>query len=356
PGTGLSRGANNVMWDGRDASSNFVVQGNYYVSVTARSAGHAAWTLLTSNTVNTNVTSGGYYVFAPRGIAVDTDTNSPYYGRVFVGNAATGPSPTNAGDQDAILKFNADGSAADEGAYGTGGYAFQDANFALPQKLRTAADDRVYMNDYDNGEIVAFDPTLSTNSVALSGLNYFVNPFFQDPAYYNGYGWFSFDVTATAATNGANGEIWLGDYGTGGSGIWSWIMVNGAAAPTNSIGTWDVYAGAGASLSVDATGGFMTATSNQIFASQYIDAAGAPDNRCMMFTNASDAPGPVTNAAWMVGGADDTFRDVIDTTIDSRQNPTFVACAMSGPNVSGIRLLHASDGSTAVDNLDSAHT
>src|SRR5581483_831478 len=54
--------------------------------------------------------------------------------------------------------------------------------------------------------------------------------------------------------------------------------------------------------------------------------------------------------------ADDTFRDVIDTTIDSRQNPTFVACAMSGPNVSGIRLLHASDGSTAVDNLDSAHT
>src|SRR5581483_6202038 len=145
PGTGLSRGANNVMWDGRDASSNFVVQGNYYVSVTARSAGHAAWTLLTSNTVNTNVTSGGYYVFAPRGIAVDTDTNSPYYGRVFVGNAATGPSPTNAGDQDAILKFNADGSAADEGAYGTGGYAFQDANFALPQKLRTAADDRVYM-------------------------------------------------------------------------------------------------------------------------------------------------------------------------------------------------------------------
>jgi len=351
-GAGLSLGTNTIFWDGNDSTSNSVGVGAITVSVTASSAGYPGWTLLTTNNINTGISSGGYYTWAPRGLAVDTVTNSPAYGRVFVANSQTGPNAGSvAGDHDAILMFNADGSASDAGAFGNGGYPIHDANFTLPQKLRLGDDDRLYMNDADAEQIVAFDPGLQTNKVVLNGNNYFANPFVFELE--NEVGWFSLDITAANTTNGL---IWLGEYDAPGAGVWFWRLVNGVADPTDPSGTNSVVAGPGSSLNLDASGGLMADLNSDVFVSQYVDAPGdATNGRCMMFGNANGFI-PATNAQWDVGAGDDSFRDINDTTIDSRKQPNYVACAMVGPNVEGLRILNATNGSTAVANLDPANT
>ena len=85
------------------------------------------------------------HVFEPSGIAVNKNTNSPYYGRVFVGNA---PPDSGAG----ICKFNADGSPADEGGFSQG-YPWPGGGYApgylySPWKIAVAEDDTVYINDW----------------------------------------------------------------------------------------------------------------------------------------------------------------------------------------------------------------
>jgi len=103
------RGLQTVTWDGRDANSNNVPPGAYSVSITAASSGYQNWT-------QTTVDSDATYIWTGRGIAVDQNTNSRFYGRIFVANALTGPSPDlRAGDTIGILKMNADGSPAEEG-------------------------------------------------------------------------------------------------------------------------------------------------------------------------------------------------------------------------------------------------
>jgi hypothetical protein len=72
-------------------------------------------------------------------------------------------------------------------------------------------------------------------------------------------------------------------------------------------------------------------------------------NRGMAFNG-----GPVTNSTdWTAGGGDNKFLGVYDTTIDSRQSPRYVACALNGgPVTNGIRILSAQNGETEAPNLD----
>src|ERR1035441_5429892 len=74
-GSGTARGLNTVAWDGKDDNNNPAL-GSYSVSVTAASAGYSVWTQILNNS-NTKV-------YWPSGIAVDTLTNSPYYGRIMI--------------------------------------------------------------------------------------------------------------------------------------------------------------------------------------------------------------------------------------------------------------------------------
>jgi len=349
-GAGLSLGTNLIFWDGKDSSSNTVGIGSYNISVTAASSGHSAWTLLTTNAIKTNLSSGGYYVYAPRGIAVDNNTNSLYYGRVFVAGAGTGYHPnTVAGDRDTILKFNADGAAADDGPFGDGRYPMSDQAFRLPEKLRMGDDNRLYMNDRSStGQIVAFNEQLTTNSIVLNPNNYFFNPFnFYLTA--NGNGWFSMDVTASNANSGA---IWLGDVDAN-AGVWFWNMAGGFANPADEQGNWEVAAAVGGPLTQSASGGLMVDSITNVFVSQYVDETN--DNSTMLFAGGKGAL-PKTNAVWSAGAGDATFGDVVDTTIDSRAHPRYVACAMAGPTVGGIRILDAGAGTNVAANLDPANT
>lgn len=350
PGTLFGR--NLVAWNGNDSNGFPAPSGEYIISVTAAANGHTNWAQISQDT------NAGNYVFDPRGLAVNNNTNSPYYGRVFVGNAGTPPTPnpTVPGDQDTILKLNADGTFADDGPDGNGGYdIFNDGNSDLPQKMRVAEDDRLYMMDLSGyAAVAAFDMLLSTNEVVLSSDNYTGNPFWVD-SLSQGVGWFSMDVTGANTTNGL---IWLGQWDAGGAGIWNWHLTNGVADPNDNMGNQVIAIGG--SLGVAASGGLMVDTNFDIFVGQYLTDLGDTNADCMVFTNWNDGLSyggqAISNgAAWSAGGSDNNFLGVYDTTIDSRQHPKYVACALNGGPVGGIRILNAATGAVLVTNLDATN-
>jgi hypothetical protein len=344
-------GHNSVVWDGNDSGGLPAPSGSYVVSVTAAANGHTNWTQISQDT------NAGNYVFDPRGLAVNNNSNSLYYGRVFLGNAGTGPnSATVPGDQITILKLNADGTFADEGPDGNGGYTMTDlGDNSVPQKMRVGEDDRLYMMDLSSySQLVAFDMLLSTNEVVLSPNNYTGNPFWANSLSL-GVGWFSMDVTDANTTNGL---IWLGQWDVDGAGVWNWQLTNGVANPTNDVGNWVIAVGG--SLGLAASGGLTVDSNFDIFVGQYLTDSGDTNADCMVFSNwnhgLSYGGEAVTNGAgWSAGGNDNTFLGVYDTTIDSRQQPKYVACALNGGPDGGIRILNAATGSVVVTNLDSTN-
>ncbi len=156
--SGTARGLNTYTWDGKDDSNQNIAGGNYSVSITAASTGYSSWTKITDDD---NV---GNYTWESRGVAVDRNTNSPYYGRVFVGNSFPGGGTAN-GDLLGIQKLNADGSDADEGGFSDGGVVWRAAYYS-PWKIRVSEDDFVYVEDwYDAGDIYRFDGAISSASM-----------------------------------------------------------------------------------------------------------------------------------------------------------------------------------------------
>jgi len=158
-GAGALRGANTVVWDGKDAGGNFVGLGaDYSVSITAASTGYANWTTTTSDA------NEGNSVWEGRGIAVNQNPKSPYYGRIIVCNSYNGPNLSVPGYNVGMLKLNADGSYAEEGGHSTGGHTWGN-DYYSPWHVRISADDYVYINDWSaSGEIYRWDMTLSAAS------------------------------------------------------------------------------------------------------------------------------------------------------------------------------------------------
>jgi hypothetical protein len=344
-GIGAAQGLNAVVWDGKNGSNQVVAAGTYAVSITAAATGYTNWTQTSSDT------NAGNYIYSPQGIAVNVNTNSPYYGRVFVGTAANGPSPTTVpGDKDGIVKLNADGSFADEGQSSAGYNFFADGYFDLPQKMRYAMDDRLYFNDWTgSGKIVAVDMTMSTNQVVLDAPNYASNPY---TATVN---WFAVDVTDAGTTNA---RVWLGDAAYPSAGVWVWnITTNGYVStdttvdPNGTSGQWVIQTGG--DLTLLPSGGVMVDASTNIFVAQNRANLNQLAPRAMVFTNWDGTTVLSSGAcAWIVGQNDNTFANVYDTTISSRQNPKYVACAMTvGTSPGGIRILDATNGVAIVTNL-----
>jgi hypothetical protein len=342
PGTnGTWRGTNLCVWDGNDSNGVAVPSAIYSFAITTAAVGYTNWTQISRDT------DAGNYVYNPRGVAVDNITNSFFYGRVFVGSAQQKYSTNNnpiPGNNDTILKLNADSSIPGDGPSGNGGYQiYDDGSQDLPQKMRMGDDERLYMNDLtDYGEIVAFDPLLSTYEVVLNVANYVNNPFYPNMVNNQG-GWLSLDVTGTPTTNGL---VWLGDEDPSGAGIYYWhLITNGIVDPNDTTGTNAVPIGN--SLTVAASGGLMVDANSNIFVGQYLTDQGDTNAGCMLFTNL-----PGNNIASALAWKATNLLGVYDTTIDSRQNPKYVACALNGaPATNGVRILNAKTGST-VASLD----
>ena len=331
-GPGTVQGTNSVVWDGKADGGSNAPGGNYSVSITAASAGYAGWTKITDNN------NAGNYSWEARGIAVDRNTNSPYYGRVFVGNSFPGPNGM-LGDRVGIQKLNADGSYADEGGFSNGGVAWNGQYFG-PWRIRVSDDDDVYVEDfYQAGDIYRFDGAISSNSMVHV---------FAPPADQSLGNWSGFQLVG----KGTNTVLWASD-ANGGFGISTFSLTNGVFDPSNrtqvvAIGGTNGMDVAPYAVALDKAGAVYTL--------QHITDQGNGSSPRVLRFPAYD-PGtnaPETNADWTVAAADDNAGGqgiAVDPT------GTYVAPAFWGyyspPYYIGgnIKILKASDG-TVVTNLD----
>jgi hypothetical protein len=383
---GTNMGLNTVVWGGTNSSGATVASGTYSFSITAAASGFTNWEQIS---VDTNA---GNYAFYPAGIAVDNNTNSPYYGRVVLGcgfanGTATNP-VTGALILDGIYKMNADGSFADEGGFGFGGYTEDDAGnlstnempptyAAVPWQLRLGDDDRIYMLDWaDEGAIVSFDMQVTGFKIVIDDGGYFGGSL-GGPHNYAGnpdilditYGIINFDVSSPGTTNGA---VWLCDSDYPNWGIWMYHLVDGQS-DTNDSGSQAVTTGG--DLSLVSSGGCTVDTSLDIFCGQDRNGENAVYD-AMVFTNWNAGILPPKSSGFNVvdGTAtgevgwgygcgvdttcttDPTFEGVQDVVINSRTSPTIVACPTGAGTDdiagSGIRLLNATNGSIVITNLD----
>jgi len=88
-----TKGAKSIFWNGSidNASGSKVTSGNFAIKVRAFSAGKGSWQEISSNLSNNSAITTGVSVYTtlfagypPRGLIVDNDTASPYFGHVYV--------------------------------------------------------------------------------------------------------------------------------------------------------------------------------------------------------------------------------------------------------------------------------
>lgn len=318
PNPGTLQGSNYVAWDGLDNSSNPVSGGLYSVSITAASSGYTNWTQTSSETNDVE-----YHVWEPRGIAVNRNASSPYYGRVFVANANQGIDPVgHLGDRVGILKLNADGTYADEGGFSTGGYDWAhgapDMDDFSPWKLEVASDDRVYINDFlGQGLIFSFDQLISSNSLlaVLRSDNYPTSSL----AYLDG-----LFLSGSAGSM----QFWMADNnplsGSDGAGLRQWNLTPGGIIATNDLGLTIVPPGTPGGLDT-APNDLALDSSNHIYAIQDIEDQGVPSWRVLRFAYTNTT---LTNAEWRIGSGDDSMAGASGIAIDPTS--TYVAVAFKG--------------------------
>ena len=343
--TGAMRGTNSVFWDGTDTDGAPVTEGLYSISITARSDGYIDWTQTTDDT---NI---GNYVFEPRGIAVNQNANSPYHGRVFVGNAhANGGGGDRPGNNVGILKLNADGSGADEGVFTTGGYNWA-GDFYSPWKIDVSADDKVYINDWNSltlGIVLAFDQELSTAPT---------NVLDDDNWAKNGFA----DLSGPAVTGaGLDTKIWMADVSTnfgGSAGIVRYDLSTNCGVADNDMGVVAVTTTnsdldmAPYDVSLDRAG--------NIYTIQRIDRQGVDENRLMRFPP-FDGSNVLSVADWKIGADDNTLMNAYG--VSANADGTFVAVAVRGFGSNGqfqdggLSVFNATNGELVVSFRDGTNS
>jgi FlgD Ig-like domain len=332
---GTTRGLNTVAWDGKNDSGASVPGGSYTVSITAASAGYSGWTFTSDDN------NGGNYVYAGQGIAVDRNTNSPYYGRVFVSNSYPGPGKL-LGDQLGIQKLNADASYADEGGFSTGGLAWR-GQYLAPWKIRVSEDDEVYVMDwYDAGDVYSFDPTISSNSMlhVLRADN-------------DGTG----NLSGMAVVGGGtNTQLWMSDNNFFGSaGILEYGVTADGTCATNDTGTSVV--GVGGSFDYAPFDVTLDMDGN-IYSIQNLVDVGNPSVRVLRFPAydpSTNGGSPEYTATWMVGEGDDTYAGAHALALDPTGTYVAVACqgllGSSGYFNGSTTVFYATNGAV-VTNVD----
>ena len=313
---GTNAGSNSMVWGGTNLAGKTVAAGAYQISITASSAGYPAWTNITDD-------SASFHVLWASGISVNQNTNSPDYGRVFVGSA-----PANTVSEAGIFKFNADGSPADEGGFSQS-YPWAGSLFS-PWKIAIARDDTVYINDWSgDGLVLAFDETLSTNYTTVLNADNYPYPNGKYPL-----------LSGPCVTGGgANMQIWMADANTNGSsvGVLRYNVTAGGAVADNDTGT--VVVGISQTgLTLCAYDVAVDARSN-IYVTQCLDGVLHPDYdsmpRVFCFPPYGGEPDLVTN--WSISSPDNSLENAAGIAVD----PTgrLVAVAVEGYGASAIQYL-----------------
>jgi hypothetical protein len=386
PGT-TNVGLNTVSWTPSAA-------GTYSVSISAGSTGYSTWQQISPLTTN-------YVAVFPLGMAVDKNTNSPYYGRVIVG-CAIAATANGVSQQCGFYKLNADGTPADEGSFGFANFTKNDSGLTStgqmpatwawpppisqwrnPSTIRIGEDDRIYWQDNSNGgAIIASDILATTNQVIICSINSpsgdgpgsLVGPGYGNCAEISAvnvstYGWMQFDIinvgTASSYTGtngvytGAQAALFLNDWDYPCAGLWMWHMVGEPGSmtvdPTDTYGQQVVATGGALSLRTD---GIAVDYNLDLFVGQTRNNAGDPAARAAFWTSWNGGTLPpgdqggaqgggltysvTSGALWTQGGgsSSETDRDVFDVVMNSKSNPTLFARSHASSATSpGIDLL-----------------
>jgi hypothetical protein len=176
---------------------------------------------------------------APRGVAVNQNPASPYFGRIYVANAVAGTTTaaTNAAARslsDGIYVLNADHTDAlnQKDVALTGGIAFDKSGTVgsapeanSPWRIEVGEDNNLYIADFSTvtGSIYVTDPNVS----AGSGLNVFVGMGTADPTL-NGHGRFGGSAVALGSLSRSNLTIY---------------SLEGDLASINGLRKYDIGAG-----------------------------------------------------------------------------------------------------------------
>lgn len=285
---GALAGSNAFLWDGLDARGSNAPAGLCQVQITAAAVGYPDWT-------NINDTATNFYVGTPVGLDVNKNTNSLYYGRVFIANDLAG-----LWDPIDVYKFNADGSGADEGEIGTDGYPWSD-RLVSPFKIAVGSDDSVYVNDWSgSGTVLEFDEWIDTNyQVALDAAAFFTNtpvnlagPFVSGPP--------------------ANHQLWMVDFEPlngaqiGCLGVLRWDLSDGAPPQGADTNVSYVVSATNSDLALSSYD-LAVASNGLIYVIQSIrsnDVNYAAENRVFCFPPSTNGAPPETHALWAVGAHD----------------------------------------------------
>jgi hypothetical protein len=149
-------------------SRAIAISGDFKVVVARNAPG--GWV---QTSADTNVTSR---YNSPRGLAVNRNPKSPYFGRAYIANSASGslaaapPLPARALG-DGLYLLNADQSDAvgqGDGAL-TAGLNFSTGGASSPYRVKLGEDDLVYITDWSDaaGNLYVADPNLSAGSGQL---------------------------------------------------------------------------------------------------------------------------------------------------------------------------------------------
>ncbi|MGP8236081.1 MAG: FlgD immunoglobulin-like domain containing protein, partial [Limisphaerales bacterium] len=342
---GTFAGLNSFRWDGTMSNGVTVSPGIYTVSITAASEGYSSWTAITDDSTN-------FSVFYPSAITVNRNTNSPYYGRVFVGNCgAGGDPPISVG----ILKYNADGSPADEGGFGTGGYPWTGGDYFNPSpwKMGVSGDDRLYVDDWTAGGVVlSFDQVLSTNYLPVLGLENYPYPtiLLSGPCVLGA---------------GLNTQILMADINVasaGGLGVLRWDLTSNGETATNDTGTQIIATGNGSDLNAAPFDMAEDANGN-IYVIQRIDEYSpvSPINdltskRVLCFPPYQNGSPAEIQALWQVGGGDPSLENAYGVAVNPPATLVAVAARGEGDDSSsleygGLSIFLATNG-TLVTNIN----
>jgi hypothetical protein len=314
---GTLKGTNGLTWPGVDAVGNPVTNGNWSVCVWARASGFGSWTEINSG-----------YVYSSQGIAVNNNTNSLHFGRIFIGNAVQGTG-SDPGDAIGFTKYYADGSYAAEGAFSTGGFAWS-GNDVTPWKIEVGQDDRVYVADgASTCSVLSFDQFITTNATPLQVLrtNNMANP---------GVNYAGLFVAPT----GTNQQLYMTDIGAGGPGgvgVRRWDVTASGTVATNDPGISVVPASVSLPLdlfpqdvSLDANG--------RIFVIQKLGETDAQTNRILAYPPYAGTP--LTAPLWTV-----TNTALVNAFgIAAALHTNFVAVASRGSTTHGITLYNTDSG------------
>lgn len=137
-------------------TTNLGISGAYQIVVTK--AGPGGWTQSSNDTNN-------FVKFnSPRGVAVNTDPSSPYFGRVYVANSATGTTASRpVGDGIYVLNPDLTDAVGQGDTARTGGLNFTLSTASSPYRITIGQDNNLYICDWADasGNLYVTDPDVT---------------------------------------------------------------------------------------------------------------------------------------------------------------------------------------------------